>query len=232
MHENIMSKIKDNIDIFCVPEDEFLFATVVGSHMWRMEHEGSDVDVFIIRKNPIKNILVGETTGKTIQNKIQIDGVDVDYNIHEVGKVIKMLIKNNPNFIWGVTSPVFLAGNKIIHREMMELASILVSKEIYKPIRGMIVHNTKKYSKNLSEKRCNTIARTALFGINVLTNGSFKYEPVKGFVLDDINSLLDDLETALEQSMLPEKPKETSVEMAKQWLYEIRLSELLLINCS
>lgn len=226
MHESTMLKIKDNKDIFGVPEDELLFITVVGSHMWGMEHEGSDIDLFIVRRDPIRDVLVGDITDRGIQNKIQIDGIDVDYSIHEVGKVVKMLIRNNPNFIWGVTSPMLLAGNTIIHREMMELADILMSKEIYKPIQGMVTHNIEKYSEDLSEKRCNTIARSTLFGINALTNGLSKYEPVKGYTPDKIVHLLDRLNVAYKHSTLPEKPWEIDVRVAKQWLCEMRLSEL------
>lgn len=227
MDESIIQEIQDNRDVlFGIPEDEFLFTTVVGSHMWGMEHEGSDIDLFIVRRAPTRDILIGTDVNKTVRDKIQINGTDVEYDIHEVGKVINMLIRNNPNFIWGVTSPVFLDGNKIIYENMKELAQLLISKEIYKPIRGMIIHNTDKYiasGKDPSEKRCNTIARAALFGINTLIHKSFKYKPVKGFTKDDILRLPDDLEIALEESKLPTKPEAFAIKIAEEWLYEIRL---------
>lgn len=201
-----------------------LITTVIGSHMWGMNRSDSDIDLFTVFQVPSKTILVGDSYKKS--KFIQKDGEDI--HMHEVGKVIEMLIKNNVNFVWGVTSPLFVEGDERIYKELGEIARSLLSKQIYKPVRGLAVHNYKKYiesEKDVSEKRCNIIARTIVFGIAAL-NGKIKYITTEGANPDTINVLLSELDAAYENSKLPERPDEDAVRKAKEWLLDLRLQYL------
>jgi len=201
-----------------------LFTTTVGSHMWAMNHPGSDTDLFTVFQIPSKTILIGDKYKES--RFIQNDGTDI--HMHEIGKVIEMLIKNNVNFVWGVTSPLFVEGDERIYKELGEIARSLLSKQIYKPERGLAVHNYKKYietKKDVSKKRCNIIARSIVFGIAAL-NGKIEYITTEGANPDTINVLLSELDAAYENSKLPECPDEDVVRKAKEWLLDLRLQYL------
>jgi len=203
---------------------KILITTVTGSHMWGMNRPDSDIDLFTVFQVPSKTILVGDSYEKS--KFIQKNGKDI--HMHEVGKVIEMLIKNNVNFVWGVTSPLFVEGDERIYKELGEIARSLLSKQIYKPVQGLAIHNYKKYiesKKDVSEKRCNTITRSIIFGITAL-NGEIKYTPTKGANPDAINVLLSELDAAYENSKLPERPDGDAVRKAKEWLFDLRLQYL------
>jgi hypothetical protein len=88
-----------------------LSVTNVGSHMWKMNHENSDTDLFQIYVADTKQILRGEfdfihsssetNNGKTGKYKVEIVR-------HEIGKVISELLDGNVNFLWGVMSPIII----------------------------------------------------------------------------------------------------------------------------
>ncbi|HDM35643.1 MAG TPA: hypothetical protein ENG09_00110, partial [Candidatus Syntrophoarchaeum butanivorans] len=105
---------------------KILITTVTGSHMWAMNRPDSDIDLFTVFQVPSKTILVGDSYEKS--KFIQKNGEDI--HMHEVGKVVEMLIKNNVNFVWGVTSPLFVEGDERIYKELGEIARSLLSKQI------------------------------------------------------------------------------------------------------
>jgi predicted nucleotidyltransferase len=76
--------------------------TNVGSHLWKMQHKDSDIDLFQIYVEPTKNILNG--TAKKASYFKQKD--NHDYAIHEAEKVVAMLLQGNINFVVGVCSPL------------------------------------------------------------------------------------------------------------------------------
>jgi hypothetical protein len=91
--------------------DTELSVTNVGSHMWKMNHENSDTDLFQIYVTDTKELLRGNfdyvhsssssNNGKQGKEKVEIVR-------HELQKVIVELIDGNVNFLWGVMSPIVL----------------------------------------------------------------------------------------------------------------------------
>ena len=76
--------------------------TTVGSHVWNMNHKGSDIDLFQIYVEPTRDILDGTAKKRSYFKQIG----EKDDAIHEVEKVVTLLLAGNINFIIGVLSPL------------------------------------------------------------------------------------------------------------------------------
>jgi len=198
-----------------------LFVTKVGSHVWRMDTEKSDTDLFQVYVTPTKDILRGKANTKS---KF-IHGHDADLAVHEVGTVIEQLLKGNLNFIIGVMSPLIVETSKE-HQELREIVSRNLAKNCYHSIRGMAIHNYKKYietGRDVSENRCNKIIRVLRFGTTLLEDGEIVFEPSSTGTPNAILGWLNALDGAYNSSSLPEKPNE---EEYREWLLKVRLKYL------
>lgn len=201
------------------------FQTNVGSHMWNMNHKDSDIDIFEVYIEPVYNVLIG----KKSQSHRRTSGKE-DIATHEIGKVVDMVLKNNINFIWGVTSPIEIDINPQYKEAFDELSYLTIrnlSKQIYHSAHGLATHNYKKYvvtEKDTSEKRCNIIIRSLEFAISVLRTGEIRYRPVNGGNADMILEKIKQLDSVYKVSSLPEKPQH-EMELCN-WLYDLRLKEI------
>lgn len=194
--------------------------TVVGSHTWKMDHKGSDIDIFQIYADPTKSILMG--TAKRKSYFIQKDGVDIAR--HEVEKTVDMLLKGNINFIVGVLSPI-VNKTSIEFADLRKITKANIAKNCYNSIRGCAVHNQMKYEKEgkMTEKKWNQVIRMLDFGIRVLEKNEVKFEPTKdGFKEMYLEKLLH-LQTSYNLSHLPEKPNPNPF---RKWLLDLRLQEI------
>ncbi|MCU0638084.1 MAG: nucleotidyltransferase domain-containing protein, partial [Methanothrix sp.] len=98
-----------------------LFISCVGSHMWGMQSEESDIDLVMIYIAPTRAILRAERISPTIRQKIADRGGEIyDTLGWEVGHLINQLIKGNVNAIWYVTSPLLIKPS-IIQEELSAL---------------------------------------------------------------------------------------------------------------
>lgn len=217
---------------------ENLFTTTIGSHLWSMNDENSDLDLFRVYVASTRDIIKGTANLKSIFT--QKDNVDI--HIHEVGKVINQLIKGNVNFLIGTMSPivnscytyredieseVFPYTTKTLLENLQNIIQKNLSKNCYHSIHGLAVHNYKKYiESNLdnTERRRAKIIRVLYFGIVLLQTGNFEFLPKTGKggakVITDLIYAIDE---AYRVSTLPEKP---NAEPFRDWLYDIRIRDL------
>ena len=79
-----MSKLKTNSGY------EIAFSTNVGSHMWKMNHENSDTDVFECYFLPTREILMGRLPNSHFS---QDKENKVDTQVQEISKVTTEIIK-------------------------------------------------------------------------------------------------------------------------------------------
>ena len=198
---------------------EELFITNVGSHMWKMDHPGSDIDLFVALLAPTKAILRGEFNERS---KVEYSG-SVDKQYHELGRIVDQIIKNNWNYLSGVMSPIVVKDWELL-AELRRLTILNYSKSAYHSIRGLAEHNYQKYiinERDDSVKRCNTIARTIIMGSKLLYEGIIEYRPVTATSPADIPKLIDELDFALKESPLPDKPEHE--DELREFLYGVRM---------
>lgn len=127
-----------------------LFITNVGSHMWGMEHDKSDVDLFRCYQAPSESFLLGNRHDGGHQI-LKLDGKEYGYtdklcdiSSFEIGHVIKQLLKGNVNFLWGVMSPNIVDDSEELQR-LRKIVEENVAKNCYDSINGLTISNTKKY---------------------------------------------------------------------------------------
>ena len=198
--------------------NQIIAKTIVGSHVWKMNHKDSDTDYFIIYKIPTHKILDGSINPRS-QCKIINDD---DITLHEVGHVVNMLLKGNINFIIGVLSPLVIEQTKSF-KELQQLTRQHLSKNIYHSIHGLATSNYKKFiesGKDNTEKKRNTIARTLNFGISILEGSGPDFAPATNWSEKEIEILIESFTITYNNSKLPEKPPEKPF---RNWLLKTRI---------
>lgn len=207
-----------------------LFSTNVGSHMWKMNHENSDIDVCTVYLQDSKEFILGNRPkGKQTQEG------DYDYTYYELGLFIKNLIKGNVNYLWGIMSPIVIGKYKSAFEELRQIVSTNLAKNCYHSVNGLAKHNIyhfinggDKYSAKY-KKKLNVIGRTLKFGINILTWGKCMFEKVNIENDEELYVLKESLNKAYMYSSLPETPNPEPFEkyLIKWRIHKMKLDGLI-----
>jgi len=212
--------------------NRILWWTNVGSHMWGMNHAGSDVDVYEVVQVPTRDILIGKAKTsfanrvETADNFTSGDGgtVKLDIQTHEIGNVVHQILEGNVNALWGVFSPIVLSVmDDGVLEGFRRAARMNLSKRTYKSLQGLAYHNLSKYvetGKDLSAKRLNIMARTIQMGITLLTYGVIKFEKTAVTTPEEVRGLILQMKMAYELSPLPETPEKPWI--LEEWLLTLR----------
>ena len=205
---------------------DILFSANVGSHIWRMNHEKSDFDIYSIFTFPSEDILLGRKT----KNVFRQYG-DVDEQLLEIGHFIKLLKECNINAVWTMLSPIVVNDPYGMYKELRYIVERNLSQLVYNSLNGLARSNIKKFIKKADresakyKKKLNIVARTLNFGIKLLRNCEYDFEPYSVEKEEDLNDLLVELERAKNFSCLPEKPNYP--EEYNKWLLKIRFNNIL-----
>ena len=213
---------------------KILYISCVGSHMWRMESEESDIDLVMIYIAPTRRILRGEKFPATIRQEMAArEGGIYDTLGWEIGHLIDLLIKGNVNAIWYATSPLVVMPS-IIQEELSDLVRANLCRESYHSIKGMAESQIKSETGQLKMtgagmvkrpgKGYRTALRTINFGIKLLREARISFEPVMHDPLsEEVKEGMDQLDEAYRQSMLPDLPDE---DQFRDFLLRQRLKEM------
>lgn len=200
-----------------------LWSSVIGSHLWKMARADSDMDIFVCKLAPSKDILLGKQF-KSVETHVESDNIDMTE--HELGKVINMLIKGNVNFIWGLTSPN-VTGTSPAHEELLAIYKLQISKNCYHSINGLFEHNYKDYIEKIKKpkpKRIWMMYRTLQFGMRILESGVIDYKPVATDIsVKQLNEAHENFHQAYLASDLPENP---DTEPYIELMYRLRILDL------
>ncbi len=198
-----------------------LFKTVVGAHIWSIQHEGSDPDVFECYQTPTIDLLRGEGGIRSFFEPKQEGNRDIAK--HELQTVVNQLLKGNLNFVLGVMSPI-VEQTSPVHKELIDLFKKHPPRNLYHSCRGMAVHNVKLYQDELDfrPKKVNMILRLLRMGISYLNTGNLFFEPYKGN-RSEIDLLLKSLNEAYKLSKLEETLPERRL---RNILYNARVRDL------
>jgi len=222
-----------------------MWQTNVGSHLWGMEHEGSDIDVYEAVQVPTRDILLGHEqtrfpnrTETRDRSEFKYDTgssgipdnlkhVKYDFQTHEIGTIVQQVLKGNVNHLWGVFSPIQFLGSIQFLYDFQNAAHRNLSAECYDSIRGLATSNVKKYietGKDVSKKRLNIIARTVQFGITLLDEGRVNFARTDIETSEELYAIITRLDEARENSPLPDEPKEPQA--LEQLLLQVRERDL------
>jgi len=216
-----------------------LLLTAIGSHLWNMNHEGSDVDSMAIVQEPTKRILRREAKWQE-QSFFRSEtdhGWPVDIHIHEAGRTADFLARMNINFVVGVCSPLVVYQRA----EASALRSIVkenLSRELYESIHGMAISNMARYAgikrgtfytavleelhyAPIEEQRCGKMLAYIEFGIRALSTGKLEFRKPDSYTWDTegVIRAIRDLDIAVVDSKLPQK---APVDPFHDWLLALR----------
>lgn len=207
-----------------------LFSTNIGSHLWKMNHDDSDIDIGEVDIMDSRSFLLGIKVKGKHKKK---DEYNRDVQIQEIGHLISYLIKGNINAIWVVMSPLKVREYHGALGELREIVAKNYSKQTYHSVRGLAKHNVYHFIEHGDreslkyKKKLGIIGRTLMFGINLLLWEKAMFNPVSIKNAEEIDELLERLSKALEQSKLPEK---CNPEPFQNYLIKYRLLKLKLDN--
>jgi predicted nucleotidyltransferase len=208
---------------------KILFISCVGSHMWSMQNEESDIDLVMIYIAPTRTLLRGERISPTARQQITARGGEIyDTLGWEIGHLINQLIKGNVNAIWYVTSPLVIKPSNI-RDELSALVHANLCRQTYHSIKGMAESQIKSEEKPMENpkvagKGYRTALRTINFGIELLTEDRICFAPVlhtpgAGEVMEKMRQL----DEAYETSCLPDRPDEDAF---REFLLRLRMDEM------
>ena len=198
---------------------KILYISCVGSHMWGMNNQESDIDLVMIYIVPTRSILRGERVPATIRQEMSArEGGIYDTLGWEIGHLIDLLIKGNVNAIWYATSPLVIVPSPV-QEELSSLVQSNLCRESYHSIKGMAESQIKSETGQPEisgaglvkrpGKGYRTALRTINFGIKLLRDARISFEPVvHDPLLKEVKDGMDQLDEAYRQSTLPDLPDE------------------------
>lgn len=211
-----------------------LFSTVVGSHMWEMNHEGSDRDIMTCVVFPTEDILSGRAEPKQFAMK-HLPEKGLDIQTGEIGKWIDQLISGNVNYIWGALSPVVEVGSPDLHR-LRRIVLYNRSKATLASVRGLAASAIAQAALKgwKGHKQFNIAMRTIGFGISWIRGSStlfsyrpFVYVPDAPITPQAMNgwydAILRTLDIEEKKSLFPDRPDPTPF---REFLLDLRLQHL------
>ena len=205
-----------------------LWTAIVGSHMWKMNHRNSDLDLFTVYIADTGKILYGQSFrgGKLIKSKM------IDKTTYELGHVVEQLQKGNINFLWGTTSPKIYYHchlGRVLHKQLSSIVMKDLSKNYFKAINGITQNNLWKYFKTRVDvetkrftheiqhmedkqrelKKLALIYRTLLQGYYLMREDKLQYNSVPYSILSysALKAILCHLHSDFDECSLPLEPK-------------------------
>ncbi|QEG21684.1 nucleotidyltransferase domain-containing protein [Mariniblastus fucicola] len=158
-----------------------LFVTVSGAHIYGFPSPDSDVDLRGSHLLPLRDMVRLATPTETIDRTSIEDGVEVDLVSHEIGKFLRLLIKNNGYVLEQIFSPLVVCGQDFLDR-LKPIAGRCITRFHFHHYRGF--YGTQR---KLLEKESVKKAKSLLYAYRVLLTGIHLME--SGRIETDIRRL-------------------------------------------
>jgi predicted nucleotidyltransferase len=142
-----------------------LFVTVSGAHLYGFPSPDSDVDLRGAHLLPLPDIVGLDLPEQTVERKLVLDGIEVELVSHDLGKYLRLLVKNNGYVLEQIFSPLVIAGQGFLD-ELRPLARCCITRHHYHHYRGFFATQRK-----LLDKQEPKIAKTLLYAYRVLLTG-------------------------------------------------------------
>src|SRR6187200_1294903 len=87
-----------------------LFVTVSGAHLYGFPSPDSDVDLRGCHLLPLRDVVGLDVPNQTLTWALDHAGIEVDLVSHDLGKYLRLLVKNNGYVLEQIFSPLVVAG--------------------------------------------------------------------------------------------------------------------------
>lgn len=149
-----------------------LFVTVSGAHLYGFPSADSDVDLRGCHWLPLRAVVGLSLPEETVERKLDHEGVEVELVSHDIGKYLRLLVKNNGYILEQIFSPLVVTGQEFLE-ELRALARRCITRHHYHHYRGFLATQRKHLAKE-EPKRLKTVLyayRVLLTGIHLLRTG-------------------------------------------------------------
>jgi predicted nucleotidyltransferase len=142
-----------------------LFVTVSGAHLYGFPSPDSDVDLRGAHLLPLREVVGVDLPDETVERKLDLAGMEVELVSHDLGKYLRLLVKNNGYVLEQIFSPLVVAGEGFLG-ELRPLARRCITRHHYHHYRGFLATQRK-----LLDRQEPKIAKTVLYAYRVLLTG-------------------------------------------------------------
>ena len=142
------------------------FVTVSGAHLYGFPSPDSDVDLRGAHLLPLRAVVGLDLPEQTVERKLDLAGVEVELVSHDLGKYLRLLVKNNGYILEQIFSPLVVTGQDFLD-ELRPLARRCITRHHYHHYRGFLATQ-----RRLLERQQPRIAKTLLYAYRVLLTGT------------------------------------------------------------
>ena len=142
-----------------------LFVTVSGAHLYGFPSSDSDVDLRGCHHLPLRDVVGLDLPKQTLEHKTIDDSTEVELVSHEVGKYLRLLVRNNGYILEQIFSPIVVLGQEFLD-ELRPLASRCITRHHYHHYRGFYATQRKLIAKEEPKR-----AKPVLYAYRVLMTG-------------------------------------------------------------
>lgn len=142
-----------------------LFVTVSGAHLYGFPSADSDVDLRGCHKLPLRDVVGLDLPRETIEPKADLNGTEVELVSHDVGKYLRLLVRNNGYILEQIFSPIVVMGQEFLD-ELRPIARRSITRHHYHHYRGFYATQRK-----LIEKEEPRRVKPVLYAYRVLMTG-------------------------------------------------------------
>ncbi|MEV4640185.1 nucleotidyltransferase domain-containing protein [Actinoplanes sp. NPDC049548] len=228
-----------------------VFATVSGAHLYGFASVDSDLDLRASHILPAAEVVGLRTGPETISTDTWRDGVELDVVSHDLLKFARMLTSRNGYVLEQLLSPLVVTTSPV-HRELVALAPGLITSHHAHHYLGFAATQERLFAKTGELKPALYTLRVLHTGIHLMRTGevvadlgllsSLRYVPtlidlkrsaehgafpdsLRSTVLQDIERLRTELESARDTSALPAHADPAAVEALHELVVRTRLVE-------
>jgi uncharacterized protein len=142
-----------------------LFVTVSGAHLYGFPSSDSDVDLRGCHQLPLRELVGLALPNQTLEHKTDHVGTEVELVSHEVGKYLRLLVRNNGYILEQIFSPIVVSGQDFLDK-LRPLARPCITRHHYHHYRGFYATQRKLLAKEQPRR-----AKPLLYAYRVLMTG-------------------------------------------------------------
>jgi predicted nucleotidyltransferase len=149
-----------------------LFVTISGAHLYGFPSPDSDVDLRGAHLVPLRDVVGLDQPDQTLERKLDLAGIEVELVSHDLGKYLRLLVKDNGYVLEQIFSPLVVTGQGFLD-ELRPLARRCITQHHYHHYRGFFGTQRKLLGKQEPRvvKTLLYAYRVALTGIHLLRTG-------------------------------------------------------------
>jgi predicted nucleotidyltransferase len=196
-----------------------LFVTVSGAHLYGFPSPDSDVDLRGCHLLPLRYIVGLDLPAETVERAFDLDDVEVEWVSHELGKYLRLLVKNNGYILEQIFSPLVVTGQAFLDH-LRPLARRCITRHHYHHYRGFLATQRK-----LLDRQQPRTVKALLYAYRVVLTGTHLLRT--GEVEASLPRLAEDYGVSFIPELIAQKQQEKGAAEGLDWpFHDARLREL------